>query len=65
MRGIGKDARKFVKQLEACGCVVVHGGKHLAILHQGRRVGTMSVSSSDRRALLNMRAALRRQGVEV
>lgn len=65
MRGIGKDARKFVKRLEAAGCEVVHGSKHLAVLRDGKRVATMSVSASDHRALLNLRSVLRRQGVEI
>ena len=63
MRGIGKDWKPLVRELRAAGCEIETGGKHYTIKRDGKTVGHLPISPSDRRALLNKRAQLRTAGV--
>lgn len=67
-RALRGPYRDLARELEALGCTVAKPsrGGHMAILdRRGHRVGTIPVSSSDRRAYLNLRSDLRRSGVPI
>lgn len=57
--------RKAKKSLEAAGCEVQYGGKHIKVFHGGKLVATMPVTVSDYRGVRNLQSDLRRAGVDV
>ena len=66
---IDKEFRPFVKQLkkvEGIELKPANGKNHVTITYNGKRVGCLPSSSSDRRkGLLALRTQLRRNGVPV
>lgn len=57
------EVDRLIRDLLRHGLEVAHGGKHHAVLRDGKRVGTLPVSPSDHRALENARHQLSRAGV--
>lgn len=65
MPKLHRDFRPLVRELEALGFVVEPGGKHYLIkrISNGKTVGSLPRTPSDRRNILNTRSDLRRAGI--
>lgn len=62
--GPRKEVAKLVKEVRQHGYIVVHEGPHWSVrTQQGKRVGAIPLTPSDRRSLLNCRSRLRRAGI--
>lgn len=63
------EPRKLIRKLEAQGAIIIssRGSSHVKIYdRQGKRiVAIISINDSTRRAVLNVRAQLRREGYMV
>jgi hypothetical protein len=60
------DYKKILKEVKRAGWSVTPGKRHLEIRNpEGRRVATCASTPSDRRAVLNFRADLRRAGLAI
>lgn len=55
-----KEWRAFIRELEAAGWQYVSTNKHIKFRHPRYGILVMPQSTSDRRALLNARATVRR-----
>jgi hypothetical protein len=61
-----KETRALLKAAEKQGCKLkISGNSHTKILRDGKIIAIAGCSSSDWRGLKNLRASLRRQGVNV
>jgi predicted RNA binding protein YcfA (HicA-like mRNA interferase family) len=54
------DLAKLLRQASACGWQVMRTRRHWRLLHPNGGIVVLSSTPSDRRALLNVRAQLRR-----
>ena len=61
-----RDVRRLVKLIEAAGGRVIRSKRgHFKVYIGDRLVTTLPQTPSDRRGLLNARAAIRRAGLEI
>lgn len=61
-----RDVRSLVKAIEAAGGRVVRSKRgHFKVYIEDRLVTTLPQTPSDRRGLLNARAAIRRAGIQL
>lgn len=65
MSGPAKDYNRLVKLAEQKGCRVIRTGTHVKIRLSNGRIIVAAKNPSDHRAILNLRARLRRGGVDV
>jgi hypothetical protein len=62
--GRSKETRELVRKLKALGCEVRPHKGHWKVYRDGEYVATVPSTPSDHRTMLNVRAQLRRIGLQ-